>query len=163
VEPKQLDAYVPNALDIQIAEAILNGAISFVDIGAQLEAKPATISKYMEDPVVVGWIGREIQQHIEKRLFLVSASMFQRAIAGDVSAAKLILERFGQLVHRSESIVHKGMDLQRLSDEELDRALQDHGIQVEARVVADGAGESTTPAEGADAVLPAAPEAAEDA
>lgn len=127
VTRQELDDYIPTETDAAIASALLAGALTFEDIAGRIGWDARRVAEYMESPVATAWIGREVSTHIETRMFLVTASLFQQAIGqgrNSVAAAKLLLERFGQLVRKSEVVVHQGMDLQKLSDEEIQAQLE---------------------------------------
>jgi hypothetical protein len=127
VSPRDVDVYAPRELDLRIAEAMLAGAITYKAIGEILEESPPAIARYMRDPLVCAWISRTVHGHVQHRLGMVDAAMLNRAMAGSTSAAKLLYERYGQMVQRSVNINigGKGVDFSKFEDADLDAFIKD--------------------------------------
>lgn len=119
--PEEVRTYQPTELDLKIAEAMLSGLVLFQEIAAEVGVSPPTVSTRLKDPVACAWISRAVHQSIQHRLGLVDAAMMQRAVTGNVQAARLLYDRFHQMVHRSEAVVHNvnHFDPSQLSDKEL--------------------------------------------
>lgn len=128
VTPRDIDVYVPRELDLKIAEAMLAGAITFKAIGEVLDLDPQAIGKYLRDPLVCAWISRTVHGHVHERLGMVDAAMLNAALSGKVAAAKLLYERYGEMVQRSLN-VHvngsKGLDFRKFEDADLDALIRD--------------------------------------
>jgi hypothetical protein len=97
-------------LDISIAEALLSGVTTSQDIAEFCQVSTGSVSKWMRDPVAMRWISDQVSANIQNRLGVVVAALFSRAATGDVAAVRLMFERFGQLVNKSEVIHHKGIE-----------------------------------------------------
>lgn len=98
---------------------MLTGSVLFADIAEHVGCHPSTVSAALRDPVACAFVHRHIEKLVQRRLGAVVAALFNRAVGGNVSAAKLVLERFGALVQRSVS-VNVSADLADLTDDELD-------------------------------------------
>jgi hypothetical protein len=126
VTRRDVDAYVPREVDLRIAEAMLSGHITFKAIADSMEVSSQYISQHMRDPLVCAWISSQIHQHVNHRLGLIDAAMLNRALAGDVNAAKLCYQRFGQMVNRSQHVhVTGSMDFSKMSDDDLTALVRD--------------------------------------
>lgn len=124
VDPRDVDSYVPREADIQIAEAMLAGAITFSQIAERLQVTSSWVGQHMKDPLVCAWVSRTIHRNIQHRLGQVDAAMLQRAMAGDVRAADLLYKRYGQMTKRSFNVSAQ-LDLSKLPDQDLEALIQD--------------------------------------
>jgi len=105
--PDDIRTYAPTELDLRIAEAMLGGAMLMKDIAEEIGVGPATVSKTLKNPTAAAWISNQVHKMISTRLGHVDAAMMSRALSGNVQAAKLLYERFGEIVHRSQhNVVH---------------------------------------------------------
>lgn len=167
VTPDDIRMYNPPEEVIQIAEAMVGGAIQFTEIAERLGWEVAKVRKALESPVAVAWACQESHKAISTRLGLVDAAVFRRALAGDVRAAKLLYERYGEMVQRVETISSKGPDYSKFSTEDLLAMLVHERRQVrdvdvievddESKTGPKDTSETTTPSsgtEGAEESLP---------
>jgi hypothetical protein len=121
VDDDEIRTYAPTEMDLQMAEAMISGCITFTQIAEQIGADPSTVSRAMRHPVRCGWLSSQLQRIVAKRIGLVDAALVARALSGDVRAIKLYYERFGELVHRSHiTTTRLDFDPSKLSDEDLD-------------------------------------------
>ncbi len=126
VDPRHVDAYQPKEFDIQVAEAMLAGCITFQSIAEQLEMSSVTVGNHMKDPLRCAWISRAIHGNVQHRLGMVDAAMLNRAMAGDVRAADLLYKRYGEMINRSVNVnIGAGMDFAQFDDKDLDAFVKD--------------------------------------
>lgn len=155
---------MPVSMDIQLAEAMLQGATSISDIADLLGEKIDTIRDALRNPVAVAWISSQVAAQIQNRLGLVDAAVAREAAAGSIPAAKLLYERYGkfQQVHRSEVLIHRGLDYSKLSDTDLDEVLKER-LRAhqggEDRVPRDAGREGAPDSQGAITLVPTVSEA----
>ncbi len=123
VSERDIDTFIPTSMDMGVAEALLAGCFTSVDIAAFLQTTPSRVWGTLKNPVAAAWVSRQLQSHVKHRLGMVLSSMFARAVGGDVGAAKLLLDRFGQIQSLSHVIHHKGLDVTKLSDADLDMVI----------------------------------------
>lgn len=121
VDDDEIRAYGPTEMDLQMAEAMLSGCITFTQIAEQMGVDPSTVSRAMRNPVRCGWLSAQLQRIVSKRIGLVDAALMARALSGDVRAIKLFYERHGELIHRSHVTTSRlDFDPAQLSDADLD-------------------------------------------
>jgi hypothetical protein len=119
VTPDDIRVYRPNE-DVQaLAGAMVSGAIMYQEMADRLGWPLTKVRKAFEDPVAIAWACQESHKAISTRLGQVDAAVFRRALAGDVRAAKLLYERYGEMVQRVETISSKGPDYSKFSTEDL--------------------------------------------
>lgn len=138
VDPREIDHFQPRELDIKIAECLLAGKLTWTQIAQELSVSNPTISSRMKDPLVCAWISRTVHRNIAHRLGMVDAAILNRAIAGNVNAAKLLYDRYGRMVQRSLNVSVSGnLDFSKFDDADLDAFIEDAKkqkvIDVEAR------------------------------
>lgn len=121
----EISQYQPRELDLQICEAMLTGCMSFREIGEAIDVSAATVSKQMKDPLVCAWVSRHLNNQVATRLGLIDVSMLNRAINGNVAAAKLLFERYGKLINRNINVNVSGVDFNKMTDDDLDLFLND--------------------------------------
>ena len=124
--PDELVAYKPRELDLQICEAMLSGCMSFRDIAESIGCSSQLVSRTMRDPLVCGWVSRHLDHQVNQRLGLVGVAMLNRALNGNVPAAKLLLERYGKMINRT-AVMHMnaGVDYAKLTDDDLAAFISD--------------------------------------
>lgn len=127
VSPRDVDVYAPREFDLRVAEAMLAGAITFDAIAQVLEVDTQTVSRHLRDPLVCAWVSRVVHTHVQHRLGLVDAAMLSRAMAGDARAARLLYDRYGQMVNRSVNVNVSGRaaDFAKFDDADLDALIED--------------------------------------
>lgn len=100
----EIRAYQPTELAVAVAEAMLSGCVTFKAMAKHLSEAydqkigPDTISKCLRDPTTCAWVSRQVHQAIGLRLGLVDMAMLERAIAGNVAAAKLLYQRYDEIM-----------------------------------------------------------------
>lgn len=157
VEDREVEQYIPREIDLCIAELILAGHTSIAAMARECAGEFTTrqLSEQLQDPVVAAWISRQINAHVSARLGVVSAAMYAQACAGNVAAAELCFKRFGQLINRSQVVVHKGIDYSKLTDRDLDAVLAEKlktsGTIIDITVNSRGEGSSAESSGGASA------------
>jgi hypothetical protein len=119
----ELRTYDPRRIDIEIAQALLEGAISVPEIAENIGKGTETVRKVCKDPVAFAWICDKISQLIHTRIGLVDAALLRRATQGDVRAMDLYFKRFGKLAD-IKIIAHGSLgDLSQYSDSDLDATI----------------------------------------
>ena len=125
VEEDEIRTYSPTELDLQIAEAMIGGVMTFKDIAAQVDVDASTISRVMKDPVRCAWMSQQLHRVVSKRIGLVDVALMTQALGGNISAIKLYYERFGELIHRSQVLIGRmDFDPSQLSDKDLETVLR---------------------------------------
>jgi len=168
VDPDELSSYQPTKLDVAIAGRMLEGSTSMCRLAEDLGVHINKLRRYLLDPVRVAWINAKLGAFVSNRLSVVSAAMYNQAVNGNVQAARLLFEKYGQMINRTEVVHHRGMDLSKLSNDELDLMLKDKmratevidvtpGQRAEDRDAAPVGGEGTSEAGIPASVLPPLP------
>jgi hypothetical protein len=126
------------------------------------------INYRLQNPVRCAWISRQLCRVIPQRLGQIYASLYKKAIRGDVRAANLILERFDPMfrpagggAYTQINIGAAGpVDIRKLNDEELGARIQEKLTSLSSRgaVQTPGGTEDTDGDE-----PPEVPEAAQEA
>lgn len=117
----EIRSFLPAELHVAIAEAMLSGALTYKAIASTLEVSTSAVSSALRNPVAAAWIFRHLQQVIPQRLGAVDTAIFNKAVGGDVAAAKLIYSKLGEIIQRVQSVsAHIGFDPEKLTDEQLD-------------------------------------------
>lgn len=124
-----LRAYQPTELAVFIAEAMLSGCVTFkamakfITDASDHKIDPQTVSRCLREPITCAWISRQVHQAIGHRLGLVDVAMLERAMAGNVAAAKLLYQRYDQITNNgSNANVQINMfDPTKLTNEQLER------------------------------------------
>lgn len=98
---EEVHRFQPTELIVKISEAYLSGHLSHKEIAEHVGVGAHTVSQVMRDPVTSAWVAKHMHSIVRQRLGLIDAAMFHRALTGDVSAAKLMFERYGKMVKRS--------------------------------------------------------------
>ena len=125
VDDDDIRGYMPTELDLQIAEAMVQGQNSFKDIAEHIGCDPANISRVMKDPTRCAWLAKQLHRIVSKRMGLVDLALMQQALGGNIAAIKLYYERFGELIHRSQVTVARiDFDPSKLTDADLDTILR---------------------------------------
>lgn len=124
--PDQVRLYQPTEFAVACAEAMLAGEMTFKGIAEHLTGAYETaisaraVGELFRDPVVCAWISEQINGAISSRLGMIDAAMLNRALTGNVNAAKLLYERYGKLQKRAISLnVDLPFDPSQLSAEQL--------------------------------------------
>jgi chorismate mutase len=143
----EVAAYPFSYDDIMMADCLLQG-MNRAEIAQELGLSASALKERMLDPVRAGWISQQLSKMAEKRIGMVDAAVFAKALAtGDPARARYLLERFEKLAPRKELRVNVNLDFTQLSDEELRAFVQDRKrrqgiVDVEAEEVKDGKGAS---------------------
>lgn len=119
VTPEDVRSYAPDALDIAVAQALLEGAVSVPEISETSNRASDTIRKRLKDPVAFAWIAGEVSRVIYTRVGLVDAALLRKAVSGDTRAMDLFYRRFGKLVDLQIVAHGKLGDLSTYSDADL--------------------------------------------
>lgn len=149
VTPHDVAGFIPTERELSVAEALLDGQLTPSAIQAATDLTLAEVKSVFGDPVAMAWISRQIDQLCQHRLGLVDAAMFARAVAGDVTAAKLVYERVGKIRKLGAVNVfshgNTQINLSGLSNDDLKKLIAE-----DERTLALSAGASVPGAEGAD-------------
>lgn len=128
VSEEELKAYVPDEKDIEMAQAVLGGALNGQTLARALGISAPAVSARLKDPVRCAWLSRELSSQIKNSIGLIQASLLERALNGNVSAARLLLERYDDI---GKSQVNKHLhlhgslgDISNLTDADLERVVQ---------------------------------------
>lgn len=168
VDPDELSHYQPTKLDVAITARMLEGLTSMHALSEELGIHVNKLRRYLLDPVRAAWISQKLGAFVANRLSVVSAAMYNQAVNGNVQAARLLFEKYGQMINRTEVVHHRGMDLSKLSNDELDLMLKDKmratevidvtpGQRAEDRDAAPAGGEVASEAGSPASVLPPLP------
>lgn len=122
VTEQEIASHVPSGIELQIAEALLSGAVSFGEIATHTGHHPGTISATLSDPVTAAWISHHISRHIQHRLGLIDAALYRAAVSGCVAAIRVFYERFDNLAPARTDHRHT-YDFTKLSSDDLSRLL----------------------------------------
>lgn len=129
VTPQQLADYSADTKDVAIVTAMASGAIKPEDIveHARDEAPmtEAEVKKRLVDPVRCAWITTQLTTFIPHILGQFWVSLFFKAQAGDMQAAKLVAQRFDpnfRPTTRHESM-SANVDLSNMANEDVRRKL----------------------------------------
>jgi hypothetical protein len=125
VSADALRQYSPTRLDAEICATMMEGITAPVALAKALKVPYDQLRKYLTNPVRAAYIGTSLGNFVKDRLNMVAAAMFAQAMGGDVAAARLLFDRFGAVGNVAHVIHHKGADLSRMTDDELDIVLQD--------------------------------------
>jgi hypothetical protein len=110
---------------VQVAEALLEGAVTYKEIAEHVGCSPQTVGSAMREPVACAWAFKQVHRAISQRLGAIDAAMLKRALTGDVNAAKLLYSRYGQMVERHQSVnVTLAYDPRKLNNDELDTLIK---------------------------------------
>jgi len=130
---EDVEAYQPTPMALDVADAYLSGCRTHAEIEEHTGHARATISKTMRDPVVCAWISKNLHAAVQQRLGLIDAAMFSTAVAGNVPAAKLCFERYGQITKKQEvRHVHTGTGIpfDEMPTEDLEQIAKSRGYAV---------------------------------
>lgn len=116
---------MPMPLDLDVAEAFLAGCWTGTDIEQHVNASKDDVWQVLRSPVSMAWISNQLVAHTQRRLGLLSIRMWHRAMDGDVPAAKLVLDRLSPLQSVAHIVHHAGIDLGKLTDDELTLVLKE--------------------------------------
>jgi len=120
----EIRSYNPAEIDLQIAESLMSGVVTFKDIAANIGCDAAHVSRAMKDPVRCGWICEQLHRVVHRRIGLVDNALLLRALSGDVRAMDLYYKRFGEMKQRNVHIHgHIGLDPSKLTDADLDAVI----------------------------------------
>lgn len=129
VDDRAIENYRPRKFDYQIAEALLSGAVSGPEIAMHLGlAEPDAVWAALREPVRAAWISRQLTHHFQHRLAFVDAALFKKAIAGNVNAIKLYLQRHAFLGKESSGQQHQHVhfhETRGLSNDDLDKIIRE--------------------------------------
>jgi hypothetical protein len=121
VEEDEIRAYCPTELDLQIAESMVGGVVTYAEIASNVGCDPSHVSRVLQNPVRCGWLSQQLHRIVHKRIGLVDNALLLRALNGDVRAIKLYYERFGEITHRSVVLTGRlDFNPRDLSQEDLD-------------------------------------------
>lgn len=128
---EQIDRYVFDQIDVEILHCLAEGVHVAKDIAARLEISTTALYNRLRDPVRAAWISTQLCKVIPNRVGQVWAVAHSMALRGDISAMKLVLERFDPLfrpTHGSTSHYVQqnigSITVKNLSDEELAARIQ---------------------------------------
>lgn len=115
--------YRPGALDVEIAQAMLQGCISVPEIATAAGRTDSTIRHRLKDPIAFAWIADKVSSLIYTRIGQVDAALLAEACRGNVKAMELYYKRFGKLAEL-KIVAHGSLgDLSQYSDSDLDRTI----------------------------------------
>jgi hypothetical protein len=129
VTPQAVASYKPVPLDMQIAEALLAGMSSPQDLATFAGVPRTAVTDLLRDSLAMAWISKQVHAHMEHRLGLVDAALFNLAVAGNLTAIRTVYDRLGKLQHIREVNHHHnysgGIDLTALTLEDLRKLAAD--------------------------------------
>lgn len=124
VTPGQIAAFPADHIDVELAQACLEGYTTPRRIAEELQLPVKQVRERMLDPVRCGWLSQRIGQLVELRLMSVLGALYARAIrTGEPAAVKLLLDRFGKMLAKPKEHrhLHAHVDLTALSNDQLQR------------------------------------------
>jgi hypothetical protein len=127
VTDQDVASFIPTSDTILVGEAFLAGNVTVQSVADYVHCHTKEVNEVLSDPVAMAWISRQIHSHLAHRMALVDASLFQRAIAGEVAAIKLFYERHHKLTAISQ-VNHNyngTVKLDAVSDDDLKRLIKD--------------------------------------
>ncbi len=131
VNEDDVRTYIPTELDLQIAESMVAGALSFKEVAEAIKVDATTVSRAMKDPLRCAWLSHQLHRIVAKRIGLVDAALMRQALSGDVRAIKLYYDRFAEIIHRSIILTGKlDFDPSKLSDADLDAVIHSEQSRV---------------------------------
>jgi hypothetical protein len=126
--------FLPTEAHLRVSEAYIWGANSFKDVAEQTGIGAPTVGKICQDPVFCAWMWKNVSRALNQRLGQVLSVVFQRAIGGDMAAAKLILQHWGKKISRQVTLsATLPFDPTKLSDEELTKVIETQTEKIETR------------------------------
>jgi hypothetical protein len=128
VTEREVQEFPFDHCDVLLAEALMAGCSTAADISRETEVQQSLVRERLTDPVRCAWLSRELAKAVEHRLGNVLAAVYARCMRnGDPNAAKLLLNRFGQLMERKQvQHQHLHLDYTALSNEELEKVIADN-------------------------------------
>ena len=118
VTPDQMRSYVPTILDVEIAQALLQGHISVAEVARFAKKDDATVLAALTDQVRAAWCFDKVHQLAGLRVGLVVSSLLRKAVSGDVRACELYLKLFGKLADL-HVVAHTDADFSQFTDADL--------------------------------------------
>ncbi len=98
-------------------------------------ASPTTVGNWFHDPDFCEWFEKETNRHVSLQLTLVWQAMYDKAVGGNVPAAKLFVERFDKdykpVVKTEADVTHLLPELSELEQDQLAAARQNFDRLVE--------------------------------
>jgi len=125
VSDMEIRTFAPRKVDMEIVQAMLEGAITYKEIAESTGNCPAMISQALKDPIACAWASQTTHKLIGTRLGQIDAAMHRRAVGGDVPAAKLMYDRYDHSFQR-HLVGHVVLpwDPSKLSNSDLDAFLK---------------------------------------
>lgn len=136
VSPEQLEAFRPDAADIAIARVMSEGLFDPEPIARELASYDgdvlppldrALIKRRLAEPVRAAWLNLQVLAAMPRKAAEIYWRLAERAVAGQVDAARLFLTRFDPAYRpttRRES-VSAHLDVRTLTDEDMKRQIAD--------------------------------------
>lgn len=128
-----IETYQATEDDVRIAEAMVAGHVTVKDITQFIhDADPGyviantTVGKILRDPITCAWINQQVHKAIGQRLGQVDASMMNQAVGGNVPAARLLYDRYGEIMQRTLNMnVNASVDdLQGMTTEQIEELVR---------------------------------------
>ena len=124
VTPSDVENYRFDHLDYLIASSMLSGCNTITALTEDLGVDREELRNRLLSPVRCAWLSKELEKGVQSRLGQVVAAVYNRAInTGDVQAAKFLCQKFGKFQKPAQQHQHLHMDLSNLSDEQLDKLI----------------------------------------
>jgi hypothetical protein len=136
-----------------ITNALLNGAHTLVEIANETGLPYSAVRYRLQNPVRCAWVSGQLQRTIPQRMGMVLAAAYRQAMAGDVRAMNLLLDRFQPLLtpgpggNLYNTQINIGADADKMSDEELGARIQENLTKLGTAGIARAA-EGASPPEG---------------
>lgn len=125
ISPEAVKEYQPTEADLGILESMLSGAVNQVEIVNFTGLSPEVVKGVLRDNFACAWLSFNLHTLIRTRLGLVDAAVMNRALHGDISAAKLLYQRYNEMIERHVHLTQRmDFDPTHLSDEELQQLLR---------------------------------------
>lgn len=123
VDADSVRSHEPRSIDIDIAQALLQGAVSQVEIAEMIDCGTEKVRKALRNPVAFAWVCQQVSKLIYTRIGLVDAALLRKACSGDPRAIEIYYKRFGKLAD-IKIVAHGALgDLSQYSDADLDRTI----------------------------------------
>jgi hypothetical protein len=136
VTPRDVAAYKPSHSDIHIAEALTLGNTTIEDMVKHTQLKREQVREILGCPVAMAWISEQCERLFKLRKGIVDATLYARAVSGDIAAMKLYYERTEILQKQPAFQVNIGqMNYEACSDDDLIKILAGKLCSPEGQII----------------------------
>jgi hypothetical protein len=127
LSPDQIEGYRPTPEDLKVGEALLAGNTTLARIAEYTSLSGDECKATLNSPLAMAWLSRQISALFCTRAALIDATLYTRAMTGDLAAIKLFYDRM-RLLDKGMEIKHTysgEVSLKNVPDDELTRIVQD--------------------------------------